>query len=313
MPRLDNPQFPLEADIATALDAWTESDQRSRDTLVALQQELATDEEELEIRRRTAQRSAESAGVDEEMVRTVERHQMRKLDFARRFIDVRAGVRFADIVRDPPPPPPISRDFWWARTDSFHTSHFGSEFRSDGLVFTGGPNGTPSSNWLGDTDLIHAHFGAVAMFEITPARLPSSPSGRWFSEPFVDIVGGLLSRTTSGAFPSGDSWSKCWMHLDHQLFQWGFGPNGPEPIVLGQAHSTEHLVNEEDDERTITRSLPGFQLMPNIMFGGLNLTQSLWARLEVRFDVQVEGAGSLLWCDPVVRLVTHHWPLRVLS
>jgi hypothetical protein len=313
MERIENPRFEYASDVASALDRWAAAEQRARDEEWELTRELAPTGEESEIRQRLLRRWAEEAGIDESLVRRVHELQSSKLDLARRRLDVRIRPKFEypPIVLDPPEP--VSHDFWWAHTDWFHTRDFSSSFRDDGLAFFGGPNGTPSSNWLGDTDLLHAHFGAVAWFEIKPERLPSSPLGRWLSEPSVDISGRVLARTTSGSFPNGDSWSKCWLHLDHQVFQWGFGPDGPVPIVLGQRHEVVQLVDEEDDERTLPRQMNGFTPIPGFMFSGILPAQSLWARIEVRFDVQIEGAGSFLWCDPEVRLVTHQWPLRVIS
>lgn len=313
MDRIENPQFQIEPEVASALDEWAELEDRARAEQADFLRELEPADDELVVRHRLARQRAETAGIDESVVREVEERQMRKLDIAKRYLDARIKPRFEfpPVVLDPPEP--VSHDFWWARTDAYSSSDFRSTFRNDGLAFFGGPNGTPHSNWLGDTGLIHAQFGAVALFEIKPERLPASPVGRWLSEPFVDVFGGLLAHTTSGSFPNGDSWSKCWMHLDHQVFQWGFGQNGPVPLVRGQKHEVHELVNEEDDNRTHPRSMPGFTPMPGIMFGGILPAQSLWARLEVRFDVQIEGAGSFLWCDPEVRLVTHHWPLRTIS
>jgi hypothetical protein len=315
MNRIDNPQFDFDPEIAAALDRLNEEDERVRAADAELHAALAPTEEEVELKRAFAERSAEAAGLDESIVLRLQEQRLRKVEIAREFIDVRVKKHWElpPVLLDPPPPPPPSRDFWWARTEWSHTDHFSSSSQPDGLVFSGGPNGTPASNWLGDTDLIHAGFGAVAFFEIRPDRLPDSPSGLWFSDPHVDLSGGLLGHTTSGSFPNGDSWSKCWLHLDHQVFQWGFGPDGPAPLVRGQAHSVVQLLDEADDDRSFPRPLGGFTPLPAILFGGVLTGQSLWARLEVRFDVQIEGAGSFLWCDPVVRLVTHHWPLRVIS
>ncbi|PWC07346.1 hypothetical protein [Mycetocola zhujimingii] len=321
MNRRENPHFTLDPEIASAIARWEEDDQRDRDFDVEVHAALAPGDEEREIRQRLLRRQAEENGFGEDSVRQFGERNARQLDSVRSLIEARLDSKFRYVLdRDylsdiftPQPPAPLSRDFWWAQTSWSHTNHFQSRDGADGLDFFGGPNGTPSSNWLGDTDLIRANFGAVAMFEITRDRIPDSPSGRWFSEPFVSLFGGLLGRTTSGAFPNGDSWSKCWLHLDQQLFHWGFGQDGPVPLVLGQAHTVTNLLFEENAERTFARPLGGFTAVPSVMFGGVNRAQSLWSRIEVRFDVQIEGAGSLLWCDPVVRLITHQWPLRVIA
>jgi hypothetical protein len=108
---------------------------------------------------------------------------------------------------------------------------------------------------------------------------------------------------------TGDLWSKCWLHRNQQIFQFGFGPNGPAPIILAQANEVETLIHEEDGDRPVHVGLPGFKWMPPLIFGNVNLASTLWARLEVRFDIQTEGAGSLLWLDPEVIIRTFQWPL----
>jgi hypothetical protein len=102
------------------------------------------------------------------------------------------------------------------------------------------------------------------------------------------------------------------MHRDQQLFQRGFGQDGPVPIVLGQAHESENLIFEEDGDRSVHVGLRGFQWMPPVTFGNINLANSLWSRVEIRFDIQTEGAGTLLWLDPEVLLRTFQWPLTAL-
>jgi hypothetical protein len=307
MNRRENPNFQLDQEIAEAMDRWGEDDERNRTLDSELQTALAPNDEARGVRRRFFRRQAAETGINEAAVEQFNNENIRQMESARQLVDARLDSDFrfrldSDYLADifsPQPPPPVSHDFWWARTDWTHSSEFRSNSGNDGLDLTGGPNGTPHSNWLGDTDLIHANFGAVAMFEITPNRLPDSPSGRWLSEPFVSLFGGLLGRTTGGDFPGGDSWSKCWLHLDQQLFHWGFGQNGPVPLILGQAHTVTNLLFEENAERTFHRPLGGFTPVPSVMFGGVNRAQSLWARIEVRFDVQIEGAGSLLWCEPL--------------
>jgi len=150
----------------------------------------------------------------------------------------------------------------------------------------------------------------VALFELQADRIPMSLSRRWLSTPYVELFGGLVAHTANYTF--ADAWSKCWMHRDQQIFQNGFGENGPTPIVLGQAHEFETLVFEEDQDRTVNVGLRGFQPMPPVAFTNINPTQSLWARVEIRFDTQTEGAGSLLWIDPQVLLRTFQWPLVAL-
>ena len=88
--------------------------------------------------------------------------------------------------------------------------------------------------------------------------------------------------------------------------------SGTCPVVLGQAHESETFIFEEDGDRSVRAGLRGFQWMPPVTFGGVNPNSSLWARLEVHFDIQTEGAGSLLWLEPEVLVRTFQWPLTAL-
>ena len=175
-------------------------------------------------------------------------------------------------------------------------------FRADGLHFLGGVT-------THDGDLYFDNFGAVALFELQSNRIPQSTSGRWLSIPHVELFGGLLGYTGDDDISTGDLWSKCWMHRDQQVFQWGFGPQGPAPLIRGQAHESETLIFEENGERSVHANLRGFQLMPTVAVSNIDRANSLWARVEIRFDIQTEGAGSLLWLDPEVLLRTFAWPL----
>jgi hypothetical protein len=205
----------------------------------------------------------------------------------------------------PVQPGPTDPTFWWARTDWWFPEHVSAGMDSEGLKFDGGVT-------THDGDLHFASFGAVALFELQADRIPMSLSRRWLSTPHVELFGGLLGHTGDNDIFTGDLWSKCWLHCDQQLFQWGFGENGPVPVVLGQAHATDTLIFEENGDRSVHVDLPGFKLMPPVTFTTITPGESVWARLEIRFDIQTEGAGTLLWLDPRVLLRTFQWPLTPL-
>jgi len=202
-------------------------------------------------------------------------------------------------------PGPTDPTFWWARTDWWQPDHMSSFMSNEGLAFTGGVT-------THDGDLHYASFGAVALFELQADRIPMSLARRWLSTPHVELFGGLLGYTGDSDIFTGGLWSKCWMHRDQQLFQWGFGEHGPVPLIRGQAHETETLIFEEDGERAVHIDLRGFQWMPPVFCSNIAPGDSLWARLEVRFDIQTEGAGTLLWADPRVLLRTFQWPITPL-
>jgi hypothetical protein len=147
MNRIENANHRVDPKIATALDSWQELDQQQEELLVHLQAALAPTEAEQRVRHLLARRTAQASGIEVELVHRLHDQQMRKRDAARRLVDAEhvAHTHLPDISLDTPEPPQSSLDFWWVRTDWSHTTHFTSSLRSDGLAFTGGPNGpTPT-------------------------------------------------------------------------------------------------------------------------------------------------------------------------
>ncbi len=43
-----------------------------------------------------------------------------------------------------------------------------------------------------------------------------------------------------------------------------------------------------------------------------NPNESLWAELEIRFDINLKAEGALAWAAPYVLFRTYQWPLVVL-
>jgi hypothetical protein len=224
--------------------------------------------------------------------------------------DVAIKSPFERHVFDSSPAQPLFTDptFWWARTNWWWTSErtatqntadFGAFMDDAGLRFSGHVE-------TDDGDLHFNNFGASALFEIQPERLPMSLSGRWTSSPYIELFGKLRAHTDWYVFE--DAWSKCWLHLEQRLFQWGFGPNGPAPIILGEQHEDITLIFEEDENRFVDVPLPGFKFMPPVTITNLNRASSLWAELVIRFDIQTEGAGSNFWISDLL-LRTFQWPL----
>jgi hypothetical protein len=200
--------------------------------------------------------------------------------------------------QEPQPPAPKPRDptFWWADSHAYSSAGVNSSFEPDGLHFSGGFN-------RDDQSLLLCSFGGVARFELQWDRIPDSPSGRWTSAPHVELFGGLLAFTDAGNFWTGDCWSKCAVTRRQTILQFGLGGE----VVRGEHKEEESLVDEDGRSRTISKPMPGFQPMPMVVFGGLTIG-SVWAELEVRFDIQLEG-NSFLWIDPAVLLLrTFQWP-----
>jgi hypothetical protein len=216
---------------------------------------------------------------------------------------VRASSRnLTPLDLEPIHPERIDHSFWWAQTDWFNPGDFSADFRADGLHFTRGITHHSGS-------LRIDRFGMVARFELQANRIPHSGIRRWRSTPHVELFGAILGKTGDNDITTGDLWSKCWMFRRQTLLQFGFGPTGPVPIVVGEGRDNQLLIFEENQARTVRAYMPGFQWMPPVDFGNINLASSLWVHLEVRFDVQVEGHGSLLWMDPEVLIRSFQWPL----
>lgn len=244
-----------------------------------------------------------------ELIQKIRDLQLSRTDRVREFItrevDPQRTITLPDFDPRPPQPGPTDPTFWWARTDWWNPAHFNVGMYADGLHFSGGVT-------THDGNLHYDSLGAVALFELQPDRIPMSLSRRWISTPHIELIGGLTAYTGDNDIFTGDLWSKCWMHLDQQVYQIGFGEKGPVNIILGQAHEEQNLIFEENKDRHLHIGLPGFKLMPAVAFSNINPTSSIWVRLEIRFDIQTEGAGTLLWLDPEVLLRTFQWPLAVL-
>lgn len=311
---MDNPSFTFDPLITAVLASWEEQARDRASVLARLQATLAPTEAEQRMRHAFARHAAETSGIEAGLMRRVHDQQTRKLQAARRLLteehQVPPTVR-PDTVPDVPPP--TGPDFWWARTDWTHTDGFTSGLGPEGFVVTGGPNGTPQHNWLEAPDTVPAHFGAVALFQIPADRLVPSADGRWSSEPSLHAGGGLLASSCSGGLPGAGSSARGYLHLDHRLFQCVPGPDGAAAKVLGEAHTVEQLVDEDGSGQTVHRPMPGYSSVPPISFTGLDRSQPLWARLEVRVEVRVEGTGSFVWCFPGVSLTIPQWPLRPSS
>lgn len=264
-------------------------------------------EEERRIITEIREAAMRANGVKPEAILKLRDLARRRSDRVKEALGREAALRAPDVGRlwdsKPVLPGPTDPTFWWARTDWWTSSDFNSSMAKEGLRFSGGPS-------THDGDLHRSSFGAVALFELPSDRIPMSLSRRWLSTPHIEVLGGFVAHTADYAFT--DAWSKCWMHRDQRLYQWGFGQDGPVELPLGQAHEVEQLVFEEDQDRTVNVGLRGFQWMPPVTFSNINPASSLWARVEVRFDVQTEGAGSILWIDPELILRTFQWPLTAL-
>jgi len=296
---ISHPDNPVPPDVAEQLDAAAllrQSLQDRSNRIAALAR--PTEEERAALNANGSPEQADRRARTEVGARRSDRVLRAMSDEA--LVDVNFWPSRWDLVGSttPPPPAPVDHSFWWATTIPFGEA--AAVFHNDGLHFFGGPI-------CHSGDLMFASFGAKMRFGLAADRLPApGPSGLWISTPRVELFGGVRGYTGSGV---GDQWSKCWLHRRQTLFQFGLGG----VRQLGVANETETLIFEENTERSVRHNLPGFKLMPPVVISEINTAQTLWAELEVRFDIQLEGHGTLLWADPEVLLRTFQWPLMPLQ
>jgi hypothetical protein len=199
---------------------------------------------------------------------------------------------------------PVDHSFWWAQTQPHVAPRTRADFRDDGLHFTGGPK---VDNYDGE---MHTSFGAVASFALNPERFPTSPSGRLLSSPHIELFGGVLAYAPDWDLIQGNGIASCQLFLRQTIFQWGFGPNGPAPIVVAEAQGHDpwrlYLKNTGYSR---SAAMPGFKLMPAVSYNASQVipSQDLWVDLEVRLDIYLNCTGALVWCDPNVLLRTFQW------
>lgn len=197
---------------------------------------------------------------------------------------------------------PIDHSFWYAEAWVNGPNNMRFDWRPDGLHITGGY--THHSG-----DFFASSFGVTVRYGLSAERIPFSASGRWQSSAPIELFGGVRGYTGNSDFTTGDLWAKCWLHQRHTIFQFGFGPTGPVPLIRGNGESHEVLIFEENMDRPVWVPMPGFRLMPTALVTGVNTADTLWADVDLRFDVQLEGHGSLIWPDPDIHFRGNQWPL----
>ncbi|MFD5750412.1 hypothetical protein [Streptomyces sp. NPDC127033] len=305
-----NPKHTLPEEVIKELDF---SHQEELDTLHH-QMELAKaaqPDEEAQTHSADLLRSvARASGVDldEYRARASEygARQVRKLEEAAEG-HARIDRHLRPLDLEPAVPRAADPDFWFANAQASSTQPYTGRFLADGLHFTG------KLTYNGGS-LSFRNFGARFRYELQSNRIPATSTGRWRSDPHMELFGGLLGWVGPADLFSGDRWSKCWMIRRQTLFQFVFAPPGVDNRhILGERVEAQNLIFLESGglggSRMRAVNLPGFQPMPSLTISSPFPGQSIWAEVEVRFDIQVEGK-SLLWIDPGDCLLrAFQWPL----
>jgi len=182
------------------------------------------------------------------------------------------------------PSMPIDTSFWWSETISVPSAHgLDIEFAPDGEHFFGRIS-------YDEDELLSFSARVIATFKLDESRIPPMPTGRMNSEPRIDLTGKITGWTGLKIFPwtMDDKWSKCWLVLNQTAFQSGLGLTKE----LGNRTEAMQLLNEDGNGVGKTVPMPGNIPMPALQIRpAANLP--IFVTLEVRFDVQLEGASMI--------------------
>ncbi|MFD7389306.1 hypothetical protein ACFV46_12660 [Streptomyces sp. NPDC059852] len=180
-------------------------------------------------------------------------------------------------------------EFWWNKSNWWWENVMRTWNAAGKLWFAG---------WITcpDGNLHNYHWGVNALYELHQNRLLPSADGWYKSSPFADMQGKFEARAGND-FLSGDNWCKCWVHLKHSVFQAQFG--GVKYLGGGLQDNTQNLVNIVDDGQVREVPMNRRFFFPRITISKseINSSYSLWAFVEIAFDLQLEGRGSHLLLD----------------
>jgi hypothetical protein len=150
-------------------------------------------------------------------------------------------------------------------------------------------------------DLIHFSVGSTSFFELTPERIPDSPTGRYVSAPPADAYGSIAGWHAEHSFPFHADDKRCnvyrvFRHALHQHVnaQWR---------QLGETYRNADIIKadiikmENSDEQFRQVRLEGWLPSPELRVGLVDRRVSVWAQVEIRIDVELEGWSWILISD----------------
>lgn len=308
MPEIVNPMHPVPTEIADELRSIDEQEMATASQRVELAKAARPTPEERKHRTALYQEIFGSVGLDADNSRS-QAAFLSDSQFERiRRHDLSAPYIYPNRVpMDFEPVEPFNSDpsFWAADWNWSGTSPYVGESQADGIHFRG------MLTYDGG-DLIFRNFGLKSRYEIQANRIPRPDRPPWRSAPNAQLWGELRGYTGQGGLFEGDRWSKCWMVRRQTLYQFVFGPSGPVARTIGEGIDVQTIFFEENQSRLVTHRLPGFQPMPQVVLNSIFPGLSVWAELEVRFEIQLEG-NSFFWIHPFDVLVAlSQWPLEPL-
>src|SRR5215208_2623838 len=169
----EHPEHPVPDKVAASLQKFREEELATLARQHKIERLARPNEEERQLIREIQELEAQARGVNTENLR-----KLRDLKTSRshRLMD---EVSATDVSEETVSHwsqhhatllQPVDHSFWWAETSWFFAANFTANWLDDGLHFTG--KITHDSG-----DLLHASFGALALFELQSNRIPPSASG----------------------------------------------------------------------------------------------------------------------------------------
>jgi hypothetical protein len=175
-------------------------------------------------------------------------------------------------------------EFWWGqtnwKTNDLRISSYWDE--QAGLRFTGSLN--PEDVFT------RRHFTALAQFDLSADRIPSSLLGAVVSAPKINILGAVRGVTNHGFLDFGNQWCKCWLNLRQSVWAYGSGINKTSRVIASNQSVLPLILIDGDD--FVDTYLPGTINMPAVQFNIYN-GWNLQVELELWFDIQLLGDNTL--------------------
>lgn len=178
---------------------------------------------------------------------------------------------------------PTIGEFRPVMTEHRKEGGLGVEDLSDGTHIFG------ERHW-GGNDLIRFSVGATSHFVLPIEAIPPTPSrGRFRSAPPADHRGSIFGQTGYyfPPFAADDKWCHCFRVVRHALWQLVNG----QWKALGDRQQSETLIHLENVFQVGNQFVPlsGFMPMPVIDFGLVTRNEPVWAQVEIRYDIDLEG------------------------
>ena len=200
----EHPDHPVPVEIKEAFDRRHQHQLQAADARFKFAELVRPDDNARKEKAALVEAVGRTLGVDTGKYRTPVKDRFDRLTASNLF----SGEQYANIFDldaldfNPPMPERADHHFWWADSNWWAQGPYSVTDRPDGLWFFGRMNYDGAST-------TYRQFGVKARFEIQANRIPPSVSGRYRSQPYVELWGGMLGFTLDGGWTSGDFWSTC--------------------------------------------------------------------------------------------------------